>query len=102
MYVDPQTYFHQFYNSQIAEPFVHSLSYVKLREISVGYQVPVSKMGGLNRVFKGALVSIVARNPVLLYRETQNFDPSEISNIQGEDSNMPGTRSLGFNIKFNF
>jgi hypothetical protein len=29
MYVDAQTYFHQFYSSQIAEPFVHGLSSLK-------------------------------------------------------------------------
>jgi len=102
MYVPAQDYFHQFYGTQIAEPYVHSLSFVKLREASLGYRIPVTKLGRLSNVFKGATVSIVARNPVLLYRETQNFDPSEISNLQGEDSNMPGTRSLGVNFKFNF
>lgn len=102
MYIDAQTYFHQFYNTQIAEPYIHSLSYVKLREISLGYKIPVNSLGALSSVFKGANVSIVARNPVLLYRETRSFDPSEISGVQGEDGNLPGTRSLGFNIKFNF
>jgi outer membrane receptor protein involved in Fe transport len=102
MYVDAQTYFHQFYSTQIAEPFVHSLSFVKMRELSVGYRVPVEKLGKLGAVVKGANIALVARNPFLLYRETKNFDPSEISDIQGEEGNMPGTRSLGINFKFNF
>ena len=101
MYVDAQEYFHQFYGSQIAEPFVHSLSFVKLRELNLGYRIPVSKMSFVRWV-KGATVSIVARNPLMLYRETESFDPSEISGLQGEDGQFPGTRSLGFNLKFNF
>jgi TonB-linked SusC/RagA family outer membrane protein len=101
MYVDAQTYFHQFYNAQIAEPYVHSLTFVKLREVSLGYQIPVQKWK-IGKVFKGATATIVARNPWLIYRETDSFDPSEISAVQGEDGQYPGTRSLGFNLKFNF
>lgn len=101
-YVDAQTYFHQFYNTQIAEPFVHSLTFVKLRELSLGYQIPLGRIGGLSRWFKGANASVVARNPLLIYRETKNFDPSEISGLHGEDGQYPGTRSIGFNLRFNF
>lgn len=100
-YVDAQTYFHQFYNNQIAEPFVHDLSYVKLREVSLGYRIPVSRLG-LGKTFKGAIFSVVARNPWIIYRDSKNFDPSEISGVQGEDGQMPGTRSIGFNLKLNF
>jgi TonB-linked SusC/RagA family outer membrane protein len=101
MYIDAQDYFHQFYGTQIAEPFIHSLSYIKLREVNLGYRIPVNKLS-FARFVKGATVSVVARNPLLLYRETESFDPSEISGIQGEDGQFPGTRSIGFNLKFNF
>ena len=101
MYVDAQTYFHSFYFSQVGEPFVHSLSYVKLREVSIGYRIPVDKMS-IGRWFKGATASIISRNPLLIYRETRSFDPSEISGLQGENGQYPGTRSLGFNLKLNF
>lgn len=102
IYVDAQTYFHSFYFGQIAEPYIHSLTYVKLREASLGYNIPVGKIGRMGQVFKGANFSIVARNPLIIYRETQNFDPSEISGVQGEDGQYPGTRALGFNLKLNF
>lgn len=101
MYIDAQDYWHQFYNNQIAEPFVHDLSFVKLREISLGYQIPVQKLG-IGKTFKGAALSIVARNPWIIYRDAKNFDPSEISGVQGEDGQFPGTRSLGINLKLNF
>jgi len=102
MYVDANTYFHQFFNSSIAAPFVHKLSYVKLREISLGYSIPAQRIGFLKPVFKGITVSAVARNVWLIYSETKNFDPSEISGTYGEDGQLPSVRSLGFNVKFNF
>jgi hypothetical protein len=101
MYIDAQTYFHQFYDKQIAEPYVHSLSFIKLREVSVGYNVPVSKMK-IGKWAKSANFSVISRNPLLLYREAQNFDPSEISGIYGEDGNLPATRTLGVNLRVIF
>ncbi len=101
MYVDAQTYFQQFYNNQIAEPFVHSLSFIKLREISVGYDIPVNKFKN-NKWVKGANFSVMSRNPFIIYREAKNFDPSEISGTYGEDGNLPATRSMGINLKLTF
>jgi hypothetical protein len=102
VYIDAYDYFHQFYFTQVAEPFVHDLSFVKLREVSLGYRIPVNKLGRLGKVFQGANFSVVARNPWLIYRESDNFDPSEITFNHGEDGQLPGTRSLGFNLKLNF
>ncbi|MFT3981878.1 MAG: SusC/RagA family TonB-linked outer membrane protein [Ferruginibacter sp.] len=102
MYVDAQTYFHQFYSSKISEKNVYDLTYVKLRELSLGYRLPISRIGNLSKYLQGATFSIIARNPALLYSKTRDFDPSEISGVQGEDGQMPGTRSLGVNLKLNF
>jgi hypothetical protein len=74
---------------------------VKLRELSLGYRFNVEKMG-LGKVLTGANFSIVARNPWLIYAKTRDFDPSEISNTYGENGQMPGTRSIGVNLKLNF
>jgi outer membrane receptor protein involved in Fe transport len=102
VYVDAQTYFHNFYFDQIAEPYVHSLSYVKLRDVSIGYNIPVKKIGNLGKYFQGAHFSLVARNAWLIWSDAKNFDPSEISNTYGEDGNFPGTRGIGFNLKLSF
>jgi TonB-linked SusC/RagA family outer membrane protein len=102
VYVSAYDFYHQYYFQQIAEPFVHDLSFVKLREVSLGYRIPVNKLGRFGKAFQGANFSIIARNPWLIYRESDNFDPSEISFNHGEDGQMPGTRSLGFNLKLNF
>jgi hypothetical protein len=102
MYVDAQSYFHGLGGSNaIADYFVHSLTFVKLREVGLGYNIPVGKWSAVKWV-KGITATVVARNPVIIYRETRNFDPSEISGVYGEDGQFPGTRGIGFNLKFNF
>ena len=101
MYVSAFDYFHNLGGSNaIADYFVHSLTYVKLREIGLGYILPVQKFGV--KWLKGITATVVARNPVLIYRESRNFDPSEISGVYGEDGQFPGTRGMGFNLKFIF
>jgi TonB-linked SusC/RagA family outer membrane protein len=102
MYVDAQTYFHQFYSNQIAEPFIHELTFVKLREISLGYAIPIKKIGQLSKYIQGAQFSIIARNPWLIYSDSKNFDPSENVNLYGEDGQLPGTRSIGVNLRLKF
>ncbi len=100
-YVDAQNYYHQFYNNNIAEPHVYPLTFVKLREISLGYQIPVQNIG-LGKVFTSASVSVVGRNLWLIYSKVKDFDPAEISGAFGENGQFPSTRSYGFNIKLSF
>ena len=102
VYVDAYDYFHQFYYQQIAEPFVHKLSYAKLRELSLGYSIPTQKLGKFGKAIQGASVSLTARNLFFIFRDSKNFDPSEISGVQGEDGQMPGARTIGFNVKVSF
>ncbi len=97
-YVDAQTYYHQFRNANISENSVYDLSFVKLREFSLGYRIPVEKLG-IGKYFKTAVFSIVSANSWLIYSKTKDFDPSQISQAFGEDGQYPGTRSMGFNLK---
>ena len=102
MYVEAINYFHQFYSRQIAEPFIHDLTYVKIREASLSYRIPVKKLGNLSKYVQGATLSVISRNPWIIHRESKNFDPSEISGVQGEDGQLPGVRSLGASLKLTF
>ncbi len=99
-YIEGKDYYQQFTNHQIGESSVYDLSYIKLREVSIGYNIPMAKLG-LKQI-QGANISVVARNPFLIYAKNRDFDPSEISNIYGENGQLPGTRSLGFNLKLTF
>jgi hypothetical protein len=100
-YVDAYTYYHQF--AQDGGGFSNSVfdaSYLKVREISLGYNFPVSKWHW--KYVKKAFVSFVARNPWLIYASNRNFDPSELSQLNGEYGQLPGTRGYGLNIKLGF
>jgi TonB-linked SusC/RagA family outer membrane protein len=100
-YVEAQEYYHQFRSANISEVFIHDLTFVKLREFSLGYKLPVDRMG-IGKHIKNATFSVIARNPWLIYAKTKDFDPSEISNVYGEDGQLPGTRSLGVNLRIGF
>ncbi|MDB5231418.1 MAG: hypothetical protein JWN76_2223 [Chitinophagaceae bacterium] len=101
MYVDAQDYFHAQVNNNVYDAFIYDLTFVKMREVSLGYRLPVQKWG-LGKWMQSATFSVVARNPWLIYATTKDFDPSEISNTYGENGQFPGTRSLGFNLKIGF
>jgi TonB-linked SusC/RagA family outer membrane protein len=101
-YVDARTYFEQFpYGAGIVEPYIKDLTFVKLRELSIGYKLPVGKMG-LGKILQNGTVSFIARNPWLIYSKAKGFDPSEISPTYGEEGQLPGTRSLGVNLRLGF
>ncbi len=100
-YVEAFTYFHQFVNNQINEASIYDLTFVKLREVSIGYKIPVEKLG-LGKYIKNATFSVVSNNTWLIYSKQKGFDPSEISNVYGENGQYPGTRSIGVNLKVGF
>lgn len=101
MYVDAQDYYHSLVNNNVFDEYVYDLTFVKMREVSIGYRLPVSKWS-IGRWMQNATFSIVARNPWLIYATTKDFDPSEISSTFGENGQFPGTRSIGFNLRVGF
>jgi hypothetical protein len=102
MYVEAQDYFHTMVTNNVFDEFIYDLTFVKLRELSLGYRLPVQKWGFTNKWLQNATLSVVSRNPWLIYRSTKDFDPSEISSVFGENGQYPGTRSLGVNLKLGF
>ena len=102
MYVSAYDYFRQYRGTNIAEPYIHSLSYIKLRELSIGYKLPVTKWKFTSNYMQSASIALVARNPWLIYSAAKNFDPSEISFIYGEEGQLPPTRSWGLSLNVVF
>ncbi len=100
-YVEAQAYFHSLVERNIFDDFIYDLTFVKLRELSFGYRIPVSKMK-IGKHITNATFSIVSRNPWLIYAKTKDFDPAEINSVFGEDGQLPGTRSIGVNLKIGF
>jgi TonB-linked SusC/RagA family outer membrane protein len=101
-YVESYLYFRNFNSQGIYDPFVYDLTYIKFREFSIGYDLPVEKMGGLNKYIRGAALSLVAQNFWLIYAKCYDFDPSEVPEVTGEEAMYPGIRSFGINLKVIF
>lgn len=99
VYVPAFDYYQQFSFNRIAEPFIQDRTYVKLREASLGYQLPLRKLGLANQI-QGAHIAIVARNPWLIYAKNRDLDPSESPSF--EEAQFPSVRSFGVNLKLNF
>jgi len=100
-YVAAQDYYHNLYNNDTYDPFVYDLTYIKLREVSLAYNIPVAKIG-MSKYIQGATISVFTQNPWLIYSKCKDFDPSEISAASGESGQFPGIRSIGTNLKISF
>ncbi len=100
--VDTQAYYEQFHEKDLAGPFIHDASYLKLREVSLTYTVPKKVLG---KYLKGASVGIIGTNLWLIAVAKDNYhrwDPSELSQAYGEDAQLPGTRRFGLNLNLQF
>jgi hypothetical protein len=100
-YVEAQDYYQQTYSSRITDNNIYPLTFIKMRELSLGYNFNVKKLK-LDKVFQSLRLSVIANNLWLIYSKTKDFDPSEISNSYGENAQYPGTRSLGVNLRVGF
>jgi TonB-linked SusC/RagA family outer membrane protein len=102
-YVGAYDYFHQFHNSGgIAETSVFEATYVKVREISLNYDINLKKFPSIAKVLKRASIGVVARSPFMIYLANEDFDPSQLSQRFGENGQLPSTRQFGFNLRLGF
>ncbi|MDM1346196.1 SusC/RagA family TonB-linked outer membrane protein [Myroides marinus] len=82
---------------------VFDADYIKLRELSLGYDLPSKWIGP----FKGVTVSVYGRNLFTWNLDWKGMDPEMASygsgNIQAiEGASLPSTRTYGMNVKFKF
>ena len=99
--MNPQEYWaHVGGQSPVGEEFVYDASFVKLREVIVGFKLPLSLLE--NTPFKKASFSVIGRNLWIIHKNTPGFDPEaafNAGNSQGiEAYAFPSTRSVGFNL----
>ena len=103
-YVDAYRYYHYlaYYN---CDNWVYDKTYVKLRELSVGYEIPSKVLKSLGIGLSKASVAFVATNPWLIYSACPNIDPSEIAGVEYnylEGGQALSTRSFGFTVNLTF
>lgn len=82
--------------------FIYDNSYVKCREITLGYTFTPNTLG---KFVKGLTLSFVARNPFIVWKNIPNIDPDSGYNTMGmglEYGSLPSRRSYGFNVNLKF
>ncbi|MCD7977342.1 MAG: SusC/RagA family TonB-linked outer membrane protein [Tannerellaceae bacterium] len=101
---EAQDYWQQIASRKITEEFVYDASFIKLRELSLGYTFPASMLKV--KYVKGLSLSLVGRNLWTIMKHTPNIDPeSSINNTNGQGLELngyPTTRSIGFNLNVKF
>ena len=102
--VKAQDYYQAICNNNIVEDFVYSADFIKLRELSLGYDF--KRLLPSLTWLKGLNVSFVARNLWTIMKHTPNIDPeSAINNTNGQGLELngyPATRNIGFNVNLKF
>ncbi len=96
----PQDYYAAMSNN--GSMFLYNDSFIKFRQIVLGYAFPAS---AFNNKIQGLTLSFVARNVFTIMKHTPNIDPeSNYSNgPQGiEQATVPYTRTFGLNLNVKF
>lgn len=103
--ITSRNWHNRYYERNNVEAAKYDASYVKLREVTFGYNLP--RKWFVKVPFEDVRVSLVARN-LALWTENPHFDPETLSMAGGtlqpgvENMSFPSTRSIGFNINLKF
>lgn len=99
------TYYRGYYKRPNVESSTFDATFVKLREVSIGYSIPQRML--TNKWIKTIQLNLTGRN-LLLFTDIPSIDP-ETSFVSGgtvvpgiENAQIPSTRSIGFDLKFTF
>jgi hypothetical protein len=90
--------------SNISENYIYDQDNIRLRELSLGYSIPVKS----NKVgIQSATVQVVGRNLFFLMNKAEDIDPESMLGtsigVQGLSHNaMPTLRSIGLNLNLTF
>lgn len=101
-YVNAQSYYNTVVGRRVYEEWLYDASYIKLREIRLGYTLDKSMLGRLP--FQSVGVALISRNVAQLWQKApEGIDPSEIStgsqSISWYESGVANSvRSYGINL----
>ncbi len=89
----------------LIEPMMYDASFIKLREVQLGYTIPNRILGKFP--LRDVSISLVGRN-LFLWTDVPHIDPETASTAGGtiipgvESVAIPSARSYGFNVNFKF
>ncbi|WP_205687094.1 SusC/RagA family TonB-linked outer membrane protein [Chitinophaga rhizosphaerae] len=105
-YVDAKAYWRTNVATHVYEEWLVDATYVKLRELRLGYTFDKKSLGRLP--LQSINLAFIARNPAMIYQKApKGLDPSELSSgatsISWRESGQANTvRSYGVNLIVNF
>jgi hypothetical protein len=83
-------------NTLTTRRYYHDKTFFKLREVSIGYDIPKSICRYVG--MKSAEISVVGQNLLLWTKDFRFSDPD----VDSESINSPSIRLVGFNLTLNF
>lgn len=92
-------------NTPVGEAFTYSASNIRLRELTLGYNLPKRMMGRIP--FQGASLSLTGRNLFFIMNNAEGFDPELVTGSSNttvglESFSLPSTRTIGLNLNLTF
>ncbi len=105
-YVEARAYYRTNLGTRIYDEWVYDASYIKMREISMGYNFEENFLK--NTPIKSLKVSLIARNPFMIWQKApKGVDPSELSSGSAsiswiEKGELQTVRSYGVNLNLTF
>ncbi len=104
--VDPQTFYTDYRNLQIADPFIFKSDFIKLRNVTLSYDL-TTVLANRAKFVKGLVLSASARNLLIIKKYLADLDPEAFASsgdnrVGYEQTSVPTTRNYGvtLNVKF--
>jgi len=103
--ITSRNWHNRYYERNNVEAAKYDATFLKLREVTIGYTIPKSILGKMP--IQDLKISLVARN-LALWTENPHFDPETMAMGGGtlipgvEDMAFPSTRNIGFNLNVKF
>jgi len=103
-----QSYWADYRNFQIGDPFTFKSDFIKLRSVSLSYDLTDMLLKShYLKFFKGLKLSASVRNAAIIYKDLPGLDPEAIQSSGDtrsgyEDASLPTTRNynITLNVKF--
>ncbi|PTT04109.1 SusC/RagA family TonB-linked outer membrane protein [Pedobacter sp. HMWF019] len=105
-YVDARAYYRNNLGTRIYDEWIYDASYIKMREISVGYNFDADFLK--KTPIKALKLSLMARNPFMIWQKApKGVDPSELSSGSAsiswiEKGELQTVRSYGVSLNLTF
>ncbi|WP_299670727.1 SusC/RagA family TonB-linked outer membrane protein [uncultured Polaribacter sp.] len=103
--VSAKAYNQASFSNGVESSAIFDASYVKLRQVSLGYSLPQRYLS--NSIVQSLKFSVVGRNLAILFKRAPHIDPetgfSSSNGNQGQEfGQSPSARNIGFNINLRF